>query len=228
MSKSVVLLSGGVDSTTLLYSLLEEKPPEDVIALSVLYGQKHVRELDAASRIAKDASVDHVVADLGEALLPVFAEARSSQVGRRLNVPQGHYADESMKATVVPNRNALLISVAGALAVSIEADEVAYAAHAGDHPIYPDCRPEFVTAMEMTLHVACGIDLYAPFIEITKTDVVKIGFDIGVPYALTYSCYEGRPAHCGLCGTCQERIEAFRDSLVPDPTEYEIDIAKRA
>jgi 7-cyano-7-deazaguanine synthase len=217
--RAVVLLSGGLDSSTLLHQLLYED--FEVTALAVRYGQRHSYELTAANHIAELAGVPLVVcaADFG----PIFASARSSQVGARVDVPEGHYADEAMKLTIVPNRNMLLLSMAGALAVSVAASVVAYAAHAGDHPIYPDCRPEFVALFDTTLRSATGdaVRLYAPFVGISKTDIVRRGAQLRVPFEHTYSCYAGRAAHCGRCGTCYERREAFRDARVPDPTTYD-------
>jgi 7-cyano-7-deazaguanine synthase len=222
--KAVVLLSGGLDSSTLLHQLLFEE--FSVTGLTIDYGQRHRRELLAAIQIAEKAGVDHKLIHMDSALRPIFAEARSSQVGSFVPVPEGHYADETMKATIVPNRNMLLLAVAGALAESIGAGFVAYAAHAGDHPIYPDCRPEFYESCELTLVYATDgrVRLYAPFGKITKTDIVKRGSHYKVPFHLTYSCYAGRPEHCGKCGTCVERREAFRDSGVLDPTLYETEI----
>ena len=218
MKKPVVLLSGGLDSATLLHSCAAEDP--NVHALSILYGQRHVREIDAARAIAKRLDVRFTVCDLEHALRPIFAGATSSQVGIHVPVPFGHYADESMKLTIVPNRNAVLLSVAAALAVSLGLNTVAYAAHAGDHPIYPDCRPAFIDALSIALELGCGVSIYAPFASITKTDIVKQGAKLGVPFDLTYSCYVGGPFHCGRCGTCTERREAFRDAGVEDPTQY--------
>jgi 7-cyano-7-deazaguanine synthase len=128
-----------------------------------------------------------------------------------------------MKLTIVPNRNMLLLATAGAYALSRDTHTVAYAAHAGDHTIYPDCRPQFVSAMQLAFE-RCDftpLTLHAPFLSITKADIVTLGASLHVPFALTYSCYEGREAHCGRCGTCTERKEAFQLAGVPDPTEYE-------
>jgi 7-cyano-7-deazaguanine synthase len=128
-----------------------------------------------------------------------------------------------MKLTIVPNRNMLLLSMAAARAISVGADTVAYAAHAGDHAVYRDCRPEFYESCDETIQLATGdaVSMYAPFIEITKTDIAQRGAQLKAPMHLTYSCYKGRSLHCGKCGTCVERIEAFQDAGVTDPTEYE-------
>lgn len=217
--KTVLCFSGGMDSTTLLAQLIDQG--HEVICLSVDYGQRHARELEAASLIHKHYKVELVLADLCD-IRHLFKG--SSQTSLEIPVPEGHYADENMKKTVVPNRNMVLLSLAGALAVSRQAGAVAYAAHLGDHTIYPDCRPEFVQAMKESFRL-CDfqpIDLLTPFLDanMSKTDIAKRGAYLKVPFSLTWSCYNGGLYHCGKCGTCVERKEAFRDSNVPDPTTY--------
>jgi 7-cyano-7-deazaguanine synthase len=226
MSKrgAVVLLSGGLDSSTLLHQVIYEDFAPHVLIVN--YGQRHTREIRAAYEVARAvsdrAAVEIIQVNLADAMIPIFGLAASSQVGAKQDVPHGHYAAENMKTTIVPNRNMLLLALAGCHAVAIGVDTVAYAAHAGDHAIYPDCRPVFVADMNAALSSATdgAIRLHAPFLTITKTDIVNRGKQLGVPFGLTYSCYEGREIHCGLCGTCVERKEAFRDSGVPDPTVY--------
>jgi 7-cyano-7-deazaguanine synthase len=224
--RAIVLLSGGMDSSVLLSHMKFED--YEVTALSVDYGQRHERELASAQAIAEAASVPLVRLELAVALAPIFMHSKSSQVNSDIAVPHGHYAAESMKTTIVPNRNMLLLSLAGALAESVRGQEeacvIAYAAHAGDHAIYPDCRPSFYGACNRTIEEATDywVKLYAPFGNITKTDIAKRGAQLGVPFELTYSCYEGRDLHCGLCGTCVERKEAFKDAGIADPTRYEV------
>ena len=221
--KAVVLLSGGMDSTTLLYDLVHEG--HEVHALNIVYGSKHNHaERLAAQRIAERAEVVYTEADI-DAIGQLFKSDLLLSGG---DVPEGHYADESMKATVVPFRNGILLSLAAGFAESVEADIVAYAAHGGDHPIYPDCRPQFVFMMDRAIQEGTGgaVQLDAPYREMTKTDVCARGFGIGVPYELTWSCYQPVRSgddfiHCGRCGTCTERKEAFRDSGNDDPTVYE-------
>jgi 7-cyano-7-deazaguanine synthase len=210
-----------MDSSTLLYQLKYED--FKVTALSVDYGQRHRRELEAADEVAAAAGVELVYADFERALGPIFQGAKSSQVGAFEDVPHGHYAAENMKTTIVPNRNMLLLSIAGAFAESRGAGTVAYAAHSGDHAIYPDCRPTFVDAMRNAFREASWnpIEIYTPFVNITKTDIAARGHALRVPLELTYSCYRGEDLHCGRCGTCVERIEAFRDAGLDDPTRYE-------
>jgi 7-cyano-7-deazaguanine synthase len=215
--KVVSLLSGGLDSTVLLADLV--LAGHDVVALSVHYGQRHARELRAAARVAAALRVPRIEVDARALDVLLGGSALTTAA---IAVPFGHYADESMKITVVPNRNMLLLAMAGALAVSAGAEAIAYAAHAGDHAIYPDCRPAFMDAVRQVLAVASWspIALETPFALRTKAEIVARGSAIGAPLALTYSCYEGHEQHCGKCGTCVERREAFEVAGVPDPTEY--------
>lgn len=217
--KSVVLLSGGMDSAVLLYHL-KYSLGHTVVALGVDYGQRHGKELVAARGVAKGALTELVLADLS-ACSALFAG--SSQTSADIPVPEGHYAEESMKQTVVPNRNMVLLALATALAVSRKAEFVAYAAHAGDHTIYPDCRPEFVAAMDGAIRLADWhpVRILGPFVDKSKADLVRLGRDLEVPFARTWSCYKGGAVHCGKCGTCVERREAFQLAGVLDPTEYE-------
>ena len=218
----VIVLSGGLDSTTLAYQLRAEGAR--LTGLSVDYGQRHGhRELAAARVLAAGLDMPHHIVELHgvEELL-----RGSALTDTDIAVPDGYYTDESMRITVVPNRNALLIALATSLAVSSGADAVAFGAHAGDHPIYPDCRPAFIMAFEAAMRIGNAgsltenFQVLAPFAELSKVDVVGIGANLGVPFALTWSCYRGGEVHCGQCGTCVERREAFRDAGVSDPTEY--------
>ena len=215
--KTIIIYSGGMDSTVLLYELLAQG--HKVAALSIDYGQRHRRELTAGQSVTARLGVKHRIADLST-LKPLLVG--SSQTSKEIQVPQGKWTDESMKLTVVPNRNMLMLAVAGAWAISRKADAIAYAAHAGDHAIYPDCREEFVKPLaEALMHADWHpVTIIRPFIGITKMDICALGAKLGVPFAMTYSCYEGREVHCGKCGTCVERKEAFAMANVPDPTRY--------
>ena len=215
--KSIVIYSGGMDSTVLLYQL--KKAGGDVKALSIDYGQRHKKEIIQAELIAKSLGVEHRVADLTSITHLLAGSALTSS---EIDVPEGHYAEDNMKATVVPNRNMILLSVATGWAVSQKFDQVAYAAHSGDHAIYPDCRTEFAEIMEKAIKLADWhqVELVRPFVDITKADIVKIGHDLGAPFEKTWSCYKGKELHCGKCGTCVERREAFHLAGVEDPTEY--------
>ncbi len=214
--RSILLYSGGLDSTTLLFDL--RAAGHEVRCLAVNYGQRHGRELQAARAIAERLHVPFRVADLAS-IQPLLA---GSALTGDVDVPHGHYTDESMKLTVVPNRNMIMLSIAIGWAVSLKFDAVAYAAHAGDHAIYPDCRPEFVAAMEQAASLADWhrVRIERPFMHLTKADIVSRGAELGVPFELTWSCYEGGQVHCGRCGTCVERREAFAAAGVADPTRY--------
>lgn len=215
--KIVVVLSGGLDSSTLLADLHAQG--HDLLALSVNYGQRHRLELYAAEAIADTYGVPWHLANL-EAVRDLLGG--SSQTSAAVPVPHGHYTDESMKQTVVPNRNMILLALAGALAISRKAQAIAYAAHAGDHAIYPDCRPAFTEALAPAFALANWepVELLTPFITWMKADIVRRGAHLGVPFVTTYSCYEGGAQHCGQCGTCVERREAFTLAGVEDPTVY--------
>ena len=212
-SSAVVLLSGGLDSTTALYYARQQC--DRVVALSVNYGQRHAKELQFAGMTCHHLNVDHRIVDV-----PI-GFGRSSLLNE-MDVPEGHYAEESMKQTVVPNRNMVMIALAGSLAESLGFNRVYVAVHAGDHYIYPDCRQSFVSPMREALKAATEgrVFLMTPFITMTKTEIVKLGSDLGVDYSLTWSCYKGGEEHCSKCGTCVERIEAFREAGVLDPTVY--------
>jgi len=190
------------------------------MALSVDYGQRHRKELDSASAICRITGISHEVADLRGI---THLLKGSSLTDSKIDVPDGHYAEESMKATVVPNRNMIMLSVAIGYAISLGAQFVAYGAHAGDHIIYPDCRPEFAAAINTAALLADWhqVELLRPFIRLTKAEIAKRGAELNVPFELTWSCYKGGERHCGRCGTCVERAEAFNLTGLQDPTEYE-------
>jgi 7-cyano-7-deazaguanine synthase len=215
--KIVEILSGGMDSTTLLYKLRDEG--HEVKCLGVNYNQRHKKELTYAADLCDSLGIEWRVADLSA--LSGFLMG-SSQSDPSVDVPEGHYEAESMKLTVVPNRNQLMLAVATTWAISSKSDAIAYAAHAGDHAIYPDCRLPFIDAMEDILRVCHfePIRLIAPFKYSSKADIAKIGFSLGVPFEKTWSCYKGLEYHCGQCGTCVERRESFQLAKVPDPTKY--------
>jgi 7-cyano-7-deazaguanine synthase len=217
--KAVVLFSGGLDSTVLVYDLLNEGA--DLKLLSIDYGQRHEKELKSSSEIAEYLELKHEILRL-----PMLNNllGGSALTDPSILLPEGHYAEDSMKATVVPNRNMILLSLAAGHAISLQFDTVAYAAHAGDHTIYPDCRPEFATAMDQALKLCDWntISLYRPFIQLSKQDLVRKGNELGVPFEKTWSCYAGNDKHCGKCGTCVERKEAFELVGLLDPTEYKV------
>jgi 7-cyano-7-deazaguanine synthase len=218
--KTVVLFSGGLDSTTLLYELAHLYGADQVVAISFDYGQRHRKELLCAKRIASKLGVYHHVVDINSAP-SIFLG--SSQTDESISVPEGHYEDSSMQITVVPNRNMIMLALAAAAAISHKASSICYAAHGGDHHIYFDCRLEFVDAMRQALKLCHDTPLIldAPYVNCSKAEIVKVGAHMGVPYEDTYSCYNGRELHCGACGTCTERKLSFEEAGVPDPTKYE-------
>jgi 7-cyano-7-deazaguanine synthase len=222
--RAVAVVSGGLDSTTMAYSL--QAQGYSLIAISFDYGQRHRKELAFAEHMAADLDASWTLIDLHAAGLTSFLTG-SALTDEAVAVPDGHYADESMRITVVPNRNAIMLSIACALAVTRDAGAVAFGAHTGDHFIYPDCRPEFVRAFGAMVNVAveglATIEILAPFLSVTKTDIVKLGAQLQVPFERTWSCYKGGALHCGTCGTCFERREAFALAGVADPTIYESD-----
>lgn len=215
----IVLLSGGLDSTVLLADLLDAG--HRVHAVGADYGQRHRRELDAADDVAAYYGVEYTRLDLRQvgSLL-----AGSALTDPSVPVPLGHYADASMRSTVVPNRNAILLSIAVGIASARGSDMVATAVHAGDHPVYPDCRPSFITVADMTARIGTqghgDVRVVAPFVLRDKTWIARRGADLRAPLALTWSCYQGGDTHCGQCGTCVERREAFALACVADPTAY--------
>lgn len=215
---SVLILSGGLDSTVLLYKCLEEGYTPALLSFN--YGQRHHRELGYAKTTANTLGLPW-----RQVVLPSELFRGSSQTSSSIPVPEGHYAEESMKATVVPNRNMVMLSLAAAYAISLKVQPVFYAAHSGDHAIYPDCRPEFVEAMDKCFFNCdwAPPKLYAPFLSWSKRDIVVEGARLNVDFTHTWSCYKGNDVihHCGKCGTCVERIEAFVLARISDPTEYE-------
>jgi 7-cyano-7-deazaguanine synthase len=220
--KTVLIYSGGLDSTTLLYSLLGECKHinDEIKCLTFFYGQRHRKEISHARRIATMAGVEMREIDLGS-IRPLLSG--SSQTDDSVQVPEGKYDEPNMKLTVVPNRNMIMLSVAMAYAISLNAQQVAYAAHGGDHAIYPDCRPAFVDAMN-DVAALCDwhqIKISAPFLAWSKGDIAAYGSKIGAPLSLTWSCYKGQEVHCGKCGACTERKEAFTTAGMQDLTEYE-------
>ena len=214
---AVVLLSGGMDSVAALYETLQTTPV--AAALSFHYGSKHNdKEIPFAAFHARKLGVPHLVIPLGF-IGEHFASDLLSSGG---DIPKGHYEELSMKKTVVPFRNGIMLAVAAGFAESREARGLVIAAHAGDHAIYPDCREEFMSAMGAAIGLGtyANIELRRPFIHLTKAQIAARGAELGVDFARTWSCYEGGEIHCGECGTCVERREAFLLSGVPDSTVY--------
>lgn len=219
MPKTVCLISGGLDSTTLAYFL--KKQGHDVHFLSFDYGQRHQKEISFATETADALDSKWHLVNLRN-INPLIGS--STLTNDDIRVPEGHYSEENMKITVVPNRNAIMISIAWAVATAEKADFVAAAMHAGDHAIYPDCRPEFASTLTAALRLGnegfSDVLMMTPFIYSTKAEIVEIGAESGVPFDRTWSCYKGLAEHCGRCATCVERREAFELAHVQDPTKY--------
>lgn len=204
MKNSILIYSGGLDSTVLLYKYSEQIK----LAISFNYGSKHNdREFHFAKINTDKLGIEHIRIDLPF----VNSFFKSSLLSSGGDIPEGHYEDESMRSTVVPFRNGIMLSIAAGIAESVGADTVMIANHMGDHAIYPDCRDTFIHKMSQAIEEGTykGIKLEAPFTLITKRQIAIIGKDLGVDFNNTYSCYKGEYQHCGKCGTCVERIEAL-------------------
>jgi len=224
-TSALVLLSGGMDSTTLAYTIRHDNPEMDLHALAFDYGQRHgPRELPCAAQTAGRLRARFDVVNIRA--LTSFLSGSALTDPENVAVPEGHYSDETMRATVVPNRNAIMLNIAVGVAVARGLDRIATAVHAGDHPIYPDCRPEFIGRLNDLIEVATegfskpGLRVLAPFVMQPKDFIAKLGDRLGVPWRETWSCYMGGETHCGRCGTCVERAEAFALAGVDDPTVY--------
>lgn len=216
--KTAVICSGGLDSVTLAYKVAKERILSRLISFD--YGQRHKKELDFAAIHAQRLGVEHQIIDISA----VGAALRGSALTDNVDVPDGHYAENSMKITIVHNRNAIMLAIAYGIASANGDEAVGTAVHAGDHFIYPDCRPEFINAFaamqNYALEGVSEIALYTPFIGADKAAIVAEAARLGVAFEDTWSCYKGGDVHCGRCGTCVERREAFDLAGVADPTQY--------
>lgn len=215
--KVVVIFSGGMDSFTVLNKAVRQG--FEVYALSFDYGQRHKKELDYAARACGILKVAHKIVDISA----INQLIGNSSLTSDIDIPEGHYEEDSMKSTVVPNRNMILISLAVGYAVSLGASKVYYGAHSGDHAIYPDCRPEFVHKMNDVCAIANyeSVEIVTPYIDDSKIAILTDGIKMGLDYNMTWTCYNGRDKACGKCGACQERLEAFEKNSTTDPLEYE-------
>lgn len=216
MKDSVIIVSGGMDSITMLYEF------KDQIALGVSfnYGSNHNnREIPFAEMHCKRLGIPHITIDLG--FMPQYF--KSSLLEGADAIPEGNYDEENMKSTVVPFRNGIMLSIAIGIAESNHLKHVLMANHGGDHTIYPDCRPAFVDAMSAAAQAGTfeDVTIEAPYTNITKADIARHGKQLGIDYSETWSCYKGGEVHCGQCGTCRERLEALREAGIGDTTEYE-------
>ena len=213
---SAIIVSGGMDSITLLY----DHKDEIALGISFDYGSNHnAREIPYAELHCKRLGIRHITIHL-DFMHQYF---KSSLLDGSDAIPEGHYADENMKSTVVPFRNGIMLAIATGIAESNGLDKVFIANHGGDHSIYPDCRPEFIKAINQA---ACagtynGVEIAAPYTNISKGDIARIGKQLGIDYTETWSCYKGGKYHCGKCGTCVERKEALKEAGIDDRTKYE-------
>ncbi|MCB1354152.1 MAG: 7-cyano-7-deazaguanine synthase QueC [Rhodobacteraceae bacterium] len=216
--RTIVICSGGLDSVSLAQMAAADGSLSRLVSFD--YGQRHRKELDFAARAAERLGVPHDIIDMRA----IGAALTGSALTDGIDVPDGHYAEETMRITVVPNRNAIMLTIAFGIAAAKGDTAVATAVHGGDHFIYPDCRPAFTEAFAAMQ--AAALDGYAevrlltPFVHRSKADIVTEGARVGTPFAETWSCYKGGAVHCGRCGTCVERREAFDLAGVPDPTVY--------
>lgn len=220
--KAVVIASGGMDSSTLAH--LYKNDGYELILVGFDYGQRHVKELQSLHALGLVLNAEVRIIDLSNLASSLHG---SSLTSSDVDVPDGHYAEETMKKTVVPNRNAIMLSIAAGIAVAENAEVIATGVHGGDHFIYPDCRPDFIRAIGAAIQFGNEgfgnekLRLEAPFLMKTKADIASLGDSLHVDHSLTWSCYKGGEKHCGRCGTCVERIEAFLEAGVEDPTDYE-------
>ena len=216
MKDSVIIVSGGMDSITLLY----DKKDEIALGISFDYGSNHnAKEIPFAEMHCKRLGIKHITINL-DFMHQYF---KSSLLQGTEAIPEGHYADENMKSTVVPFRNGIMLSIAIGIAESNQLKKVLIANHGGDHTIYPDCRPQFIQAIDAAANAGTFVNVRveAPYTNITKGDIARIGKRLGLDYTETWSCYKGGEKHCGKCGTCIERKEALQEADIHDATEYE-------
>lgn len=216
MKDSVIIVSGGMDSITLLY----DKKDEIALGISFDYGSNHnAKEIPFAEMHCKRLGIKHITINL-DFMHQYF---KSSLLQGAEAIPEGHYADENMKSTVVPFRNGIMLSIAIGIAESNHLKKVLIANHGGDHTIYPDCRPQFIEAIDAAANAGTFVNVRveAPYTNITKGDIARIGKQLGLDYTETWSCYKGGEKHCGKCGTCIERKEALQEAGIHDATKYE-------
>lgn len=222
MSKDVCILSGGMDSSAVAY-ILKKSMKRDLLCISFTYGQKHSNEIEYAKKIAQALDVEHQIInlDFGKYFL-----LQSSLTSKDKDVPEGEYTVENMKSTVVPNRNAIMLSIAWGIACNLNSQFLGCGVHAGDDMVYPDCRLEFINCFDKALKLATkginddSLELFTPFLLKPKSECVRIGTELGLDFKNTWTCYNGGEKHCGKCGACYSRKVAFTEAGVLDLTEY--------
>ena len=211
--KAVVIVSGGMVSVTLLYHVVDLGYAPSVLSFN--YGQRHKRELESAKKVCALLGLEHKVVDITSINQLLQGSALTSDI----DVPKGHYAEDNMKLTVVPSRNTIFLALASGYAVSIGASDVFFGAHKGDSAQYPDCRPQYVHALNKAFMLANfqPVTVHAPFVLQDKADIAKLGLKLQVPFELTWTCYEGKERPCLQCGSCVERTYAFLQTHSKDP-----------
>lgn len=215
MKDSIIILSGGMDSVTMLYDYADSI----AVALSFDYGSNHNRkELPFAAYHCQQLGIEHIIIPLDF----IHQYFHSSLLSGAAAIPEGQYDDENMRSTVVPFRNGIMLSIAAGMAEDRQLSRILMANHSGDHAIYPDCRPEFVDSMAGAVREGTynRVELFTPYTNWTKADIARRGKQLGIDYSKTWSCYKGEDKHCGKCGTCTERKQALREAGIPDPTLY--------
>lgn len=220
-NKAVVILSGGIDSTTLCYKCVDKNI--EVFPLTLDYGQKHVKEIEFSNKICSRLKLKSKVVDLRSIQKLLLGSALTDNNVKIPEVPETTEHYETLKQTIVPNRNSIFLSLAVGYAQSIGINTVFFGAHHSDRGVYPDCRKEFVAEFESAQRLAndnAKLEINAPFVDLNKSEIVKFGSELGVPYEDTWSCYVGGEMHCGLCSSCRERKRAFKEAGVLDPTTY--------
>ena len=222
IQKAVVIVSGGIDSTTLCYKVLNDE--FEVYPLTFIYGQKHSKEIEYADLNCSKLGLKTNIIDVSSLQYLLQGSALTDE---SIDIPEvpaiaDHY--ETLKTTIVPNRNAIFLAIAVGYAESIGSNSVYYGAHHSDRGVYPDCRKEFVEAFQTAERIANdnnNLSIEAPFVNMDKSEIVKLGFELGVDFSSTWSCYVGKEMHCGICSSCRERKRAFKESRIKDPTIYE-------
>jgi 7-cyano-7-deazaguanine synthase len=224
MNSYVIALSGGLDSTTLLSVLMDKSylQSTNIKCVGFEYGSKHNKyEIEAAKRIANHFDVEYTLIDLKS----VSKILKSNLLLSGGEIPEGHYNNKTMSQTVVPGRNLLFASVLAGYAESIGFNTIALGVHKGDHEIYPDCRKEFIKALDSCIYLSTdkSVDVYTPLIDMDKSKIVEEGLYLDTPYRFTRTCYKDQEHSCGKCGSCQERLEAFKNNKIKDPIKYVFD-----
>lgn len=219
--KAVLIGSGGIDSTTLLYKLIDDgyRP----IVLTFLYGQKHNKEIEFVKDICKLLNVKNITVDISGIKDLIKGSALTDSNVQIPQVPETTEFYDTLKTTIVPNRNSIFLTLAVAYAQSLKCNHIFFGAHFSDRGVYPDCRKEFVSSFQESQILANDnkdLRISAPFVDLDKADIVKLGNDLNVPFENTWSCYKGQEKHCGVCSSCRERKRAFIQSKIADPTIY--------